>query len=207
MTMDLKEVLETRRAVNFFDPSKDVDESVIRRIYDLARLAPTSFNLQPVNIILLHSAESKQTLREAAFNQPKITDAPWVAILLGDKKAYDHMDPIIDDMIEKGFTKEEGRNVVKGMAKGLYEGDNERAFAHRNVSLFASAFMLAAKSLGVDTHPMDGFDGGAVRKVFNIPDDLEVVMLVAIGHHDESKTLLPRARRKEYDEVVRHGGF
>jgi len=33
--------------------------------------------------------------------------------------------------------------------------------------------MYAATSLGLETHPMDGFDHEAVRKAFNIPDNLD----------------------------------
>jgi len=85
--MELKEVFEKRRAVNFFDPKKDVDEALIRKIYDLAKLAPTSFNLQPLKIVLVHNPEWKAKLREAASGQPKVTEASYVAILLGDRKA------------------------------------------------------------------------------------------------------------------------
>jgi len=157
--------------------------------------------------VLVHDAEWKSKLRAAAFDQPKVTEAPYVAILLGDKKAYEKMDPVITDMVEKGFAKEENREMLKGMAKGLYGGDNERAFAGRNIGLFAMAFMLAAESLGVSTHPMDGFDAAAVRSNFNIPEDYEIVMLVALGYFDKSKTLLPRASRPDFDEAVVRESF
>ncbi len=205
--MDVREALENRRAVNFFDTAKDLDESLVKRIYDMAKLVPTSFNLHPWRIVLVHGAEWKAKLRAAAFGQPKVTEAPYVAILLGDKKAYEKMDPVITDMVEKGFAKEENREMMKGMAKGLYSGDNERAFAGRNVGLFAMAFMLAAESLGVSTHPMDGFDAAAVRSTFNIPEDYDIVMLIAMGYFDESKTLLPRASRPDFEEAVVRESF
>jgi len=205
--MEVAKALESRRAVNFFDAGKDIDESLIKQIYDMAKLAPTSFNLHPWKIVLVHDAEWKSKLRAAAFDQPKVTEAPYVAILLGDKKAYEKMDPVITDMVEKGFAKEENREMLKGMAKGLYGGDNERAFAGRNIGLFAMAFMLAAESLGVSTHPMDGFDAAAVRSNFNIPEDYEIVMLVALGYFDKSKTLLPRASRPDFDEAVVRESF
>jgi len=112
------------------------------------------------------------------------------------------MDPVLDDFIKRGAFNEEAREGIKGMAKGLYGGDNERAFAHRNVGLFAMSFMYAAESLGVKTHPMDGFSADAVKKAFNIPDYYDVVMLIAIGYFDESKTLNPRGMRWSFEEAV-----
>ncbi|MFA6450120.1 MAG: nitroreductase family protein [bacterium] len=200
--MEFSKVNEARRSVNFFDSAKDVDEALIKQIYELAKLAPSSFNLQPWKLVLVHDAEWKARLREGANGQPKVTEAAYVAIVLGDKKAYEKMDPVIDENINRGLMQEQARDFMKGMAKGLYSGDNERAFAGRNAGLFAMSFMLAAQSLGVDTHPMDGINTEAIRKTFSIPDEYDIVMLIAIGRFDETKTLAPRASRKSFDEVV-----
>ncbi|HOX28183.1 MAG TPA: nitroreductase family protein [bacterium] len=199
--MDFSKTIESRRSVNFFDPAKDVDDALMRKIYDLAKLAPSSFNLQPWRAIIVRDPENKAKLQKCAFNQPKISQASCTLILIGDKKAYQKMDPIIDDNIALGYMKEEMRDAIKGMAKGLYEGDNERAFVGRNTGLFAMAFMLAAQSLGVNTHPMDGFDSAAVRDAFHVPDEYDIVMLIAVGIFDDAKTLLPRTSRRSYDEA------
>jgi putative NAD(P)H nitroreductase len=200
--LKLMDVYQKRRSVNYFDSKRDVDEAIIRKIFDMAKLAPSSFNIQPWKIVLVHNPEWKAKLRECANGQPKITEAPYVAILLGDKKSYEKMDPILDDFIKRGAFPESAREGIKGMAKGLYAGDNERAFVSRNVGLFAMSFMYAAESLGVNTHPMDGFNAEAIVKTFNIPADYDVVMLLAIGYFDESKTLLPRGMRRGFEEVV-----
>ena len=39
------------------------------------------------------------------------------------------------------------------------------------------SLMLAAKNLGLDTHPMDGFDHDGVKKAFDIPDNYWVLLL------------------------------
>jgi nitroreductase len=62
--------------------------------------------------------------------------------------------------------------------------------------------MFAAKQLGLDTHPMDGFDHDGVVEEFSILKNFFVPMLIAVGHFDENKTLLPRNWRKPYDEIV-----
>jgi nitroreductase len=62
--------------------------------------------------------------------------------------------------------------------------------------------MLAAKSLGLDTHPMDGFDHEAVKKEFKIPDSYWVPVLIAMGYFDTSKELAPPKWRKSVDDIL-----
>jgi len=64
------------------------------------------------------------------------------------------------------------------------------------------SLMLAAKSLGIDTHPMDGFDLDAVRAEFKIPDNYWIPMLIAVGYFRSDMTLSPRKWRKTVDEIV-----
>ena len=44
--MDFKEVINKRRAVNFFDPKKPVSDEILRNLIEMAAMAPSSFNLQ-----------------------------------------------------------------------------------------------------------------------------------------------------------------
>jgi nitroreductase len=41
--------------------------------------------------------------------------------------------------------------------------------------------MIAAEAYGFDTAPMEGFDAAGVKREFDIPDEAEVVALLAIG--------------------------
>ncbi len=206
--MEVNDVFNGRRSVNFFDPARKVDEALIKKIYDIARLCPSSFNLQPWKIILVSSPENKKKLREAALGQPKVEEASCVLILLGDKQAYEDMGEIFDDMAIKGYQKKEAKESILGFAKSLYSGDAaSRGFALRNIGLFAMSFMLAAKDLGVDTHPMDGFEQEKVKRAFNIPDRYEVGMLMAVGYHNKAKPLLSRLIRKDFDKAFIKEGF
>ncbi len=111
-------------------------------------------------------------------------------------------------MIEKGYHKEEERQSLNGLARMLYAGDiNSRGLALRNAGLFAMSFMLVAKDVGIDTHPMDGFEQDKVKKAFNIPDRYEVAMLMAVGFYNKGKPLLPRLKRKDFEETVIREGF
>lgn len=58
------------------------------------------------------------------------------------------------------------------------------------------SIMYAAKAYDVESHPMSGIDFDGIRKEFEIDENKTVVMTIALGYLDESKTLYPRAYRK-----------
>ncbi len=80
--MDFYDVITNRRAVNFFDPDKDVPDEIIKQIIETAAKAPSSFNLQPWSLIILRDLEEKKRLQELAWNQPKVSEAPITIIVL-----------------------------------------------------------------------------------------------------------------------------
>lgn len=51
----------------------------------------------------------------------------------------------------------------------------------RSCGMAAQTIMLAAKEMGYDTCPMDGFDYDAVGKLINLPPNHAVAMFVAVG--------------------------
>ena len=206
--MEFKEAIKQRRAVNFFDPTKDVTDAQLKQIIETAALAPSGFNLQPWNLIVLRDKAKKELLRKVAWDQPKITDAPVVLIVLGDREGFKKGNPGFEkdfaESVKAGIMKQEQYDWFVNATNSLYGVSPERqmAFACKNAGFFAMSLMLAAKDAGLDSHPMDGFDIDGVRKAFNIPDQYWIPCLLAIGHFDKTKTLLPPKWRKSYDEIV-----
>jgi nitroreductase len=201
--MDAKSLFEERRAVNFFDTTKNLEDETLKDIINLATLAPSAFNLQPGELIAVKSDESKEKLKSLAFNQDKITEAPVTLIVISNKEAYS-----VDNPVWGHLEKAMGTDAVKQSqetAKFLYGSTEERKikFAESNAGLLSMSIMYAAKSHGVDSHAMSGMDFDAVKKEFNIDDNKEVVMLIALGYHDKSKELFPRGYRKNYDSLVK----
>jgi nitroreductase len=206
--MEFKEAIKQRRAVNFFDPTKDVTDAQLKEIIETASLAPSGFNLQPWNLIVLRDKEKKERLRKLAWDQPKITDAPVVLIVLGDrdgfKKGNVGFEKDFAESVKAGIMKQEQYDWFVNATNSLYGKSSERqlAFACKNAGFFAMSLMLAAKDAGLDSHPMDGFDIDGVRKAFNIPDQYWIPLLLAMGHFDKTKTLLPPKWRKSYNEIT-----
>ena len=65
--------------------------------------------------------------------------------------------------------------------------------------------MLAAKEMGYDSNPMDGFDFEAVGKLINLPSDHVIAMFVAIGKG--TKEPFPRGGQLLMKEVVIQNRF
>ena len=206
--MDFKEVINKRRAVNFFDPEKPVSDALLREVVEMAAKAPSSFNLQPWSIMIIKDQEEKMRLRELAWNQPKVSEAPVVFIVLADRDGWKKGHPFVErnfkEMIQAGGMEEGQYDWYINACQDLYGTSQERqqAFACKNTGFFAMALMFAAKSLGLDTHPMDRFDHDGVRQAFNIPENYWVPLLLAIGYFDQTKELYPPKWRKTFGETV-----
>ena len=207
--MDFKTLITSRRAVNFFDSQKPVTEDQVREIIEMAAKTPSSFNLQPWNLMVLRKEEDKLRLQKLAWDQPKVSQAPVVFIVLADRDGWKEGHPIVEknfqEMIKAGSMQEEQREWFANTRYGLYgeTPDAVQAFALKNTGFFAMSLMLAAKSIGLDTHPMDGFDREGVKKEFNIPDNYWIPLLLAVGHFDKNNELSPPKWRKSVEEIVK----
>ncbi|MBU1172759.1 MAG: nitroreductase family protein [Proteobacteria bacterium] len=206
--MEFSQVITSRRAVNFFDTTKDVPDSLLKQAIDMAAKTPSSFNLQPWSLMALRNKEDKLRLQKLAMGQPKVSEAPVTLIVLADRSGWTDDNPFVErnfqEMIKAGTAKEESRDWFGKARKKLYgqSKESELAFACKNTGFFAMALMLAAKSLGLDTHPMDGFDHEGVREEFHIPDQYWIPVLIAVGYFDESKERAPAKWRKTADEIL-----
>ncbi|MBA4366396.1 MAG: nitroreductase family protein [Desulfobacterium sp.] len=207
--MDFKNLITNRRAVNFFDPEKSVSDKQIREVIEMAATAPSSFNLQPWNLLVLREKEEKLRLQKLAWNQPKVSQAPVVFVVLADRDGWKEGHSIVEkdfqEMIKAGSMTEGQRQWFADARQTLYGSSPEaiQAFVCKNTGFFAMSLMLAAKSLGLDTHPMDGFDHEGVRKELNIPDNFWIPLLIAVGYFDKSKELALPKWRKSVDEIVK----
>ncbi len=206
--MNFREISEKRRAINFFDPERGVSDQLLAEMIELASKAPSSFNLQPWNLMVLRDKDKKEKLKALAWDQPKVVEAPVVLIVLADTKGWQKGHPTVEknwqEMLKTGSMQPEQREWFINAAKSLYDwspGAN-LAFAAKNTGFFAMALMYAATSLGLETHPMDGFDHEGVRKAFHIPDNFWVPLLLAVGYKKPGLKLHPAKWRKTTEEII-----
>jgi nitroreductase len=206
--MNFQEISKKRRSINFFDTDKEVSEDLLREMVEIAANTPSSFNLQPWNLMVLKDSQDKEKLKSLAWDQPKVAEAPVVLIVLADKKGWEKGHPVFEknweEMLKSGSMQPEQRDWFLTATNSLYNWseDANLAFAVKNTGFFAMSLMYAAISLGLETHPMDGFDHEAVRREFNIPDNYWIPLLLAVGYKKPALELHPGKWRKAYNEIV-----
>lgn len=206
--MDFKEITEQRRSINFFDPDRDVSEETLIDMVDMAANTPSSFNLQPWNLMVLREPQAKEKLRKLAWDQPKVTEAPVVLIVLADQKGWSEGHPVFEknwnQMLDSGSMTKDQRGWFLEATQSLYNWSPEAnlAFAAKNTGFFAMSLMYAATEMGLETHPMDGFDHEAVKKAFNIPDNYWIPLLLAVGYKKPDVELHPPKWRKAVKEII-----
>jgi len=203
--MEAIDIIKNRRSVNHFDPSRKLDDETIKKIIDLAVNAPSAYNLQPWRIIVVKSDEEKEKFWNLAYKQPKIKDAAANLIIVGNKHGWDKDNPVWQELLQTVGGKTE---VVENAQKNItnnYGSTDERqtAFAYLNAGLLAMSIMHSAQAMGIDSHPMNGYDAEGLSKEFGLTEHEVPVMNICIGYFDKSKTLHPRRPRRGFDEIAK----
>lgn len=201
--MEFEKLLNERRSATFFDKNKKLSDNLIEEIINLSTLAPSAFNTQPWEVIIVKSSGARKELYEKACKQPKILDAPVTLAIIGKKNGYKRDNPIWDEKIKNKILNEESLRSYMDMCENtIYNSDIKKtAYAVRNASLFAMTLMLVARSKGISTHPMIGFNEDSIKELYSIHKDKVVVMLISMGYFDETKELLPREKRFSFDTI------
>ncbi|QDH17074.1 malonic semialdehyde reductase [Swingsia samuiensis] len=171
--------------------SKKVEESTLKRLYDLVKLGPTSGNSSPGRFVFLTTQDAKERIRPALSpgNVERAMAAPVLALVCHDPLFFEN------------FSKlggEEGLRDWFAADVGLSE---ETAF--RNGTLQGGYFLLAARMLGMAVLPMSGFDSFMVEEALLQNVGWRVNFLVALGYPDasEEKTQVARAPRLNFEEA------
>ncbi|KMY29929.1 NAD(P)H nitroreductase [Lysinibacillus xylanilyticus] len=202
--MEFAKLIDKRRSANNFIEGIKMSEEDIRPILEDVKLAPSAFNLQHADYIVVLDEEKKEKVRDAAYGQYKVHSASAVILVLGDKEAYKNTATLNQGMVDLGIINAcELENIVNENAKFYEERGAEfmKEEAIRNASLSAMLFMLAAKNRGWDTCPMIGFDQQQMRALFNVPETHEIALMITIGKEKESSRRL-RGYRKPVEEFA-----
>lgn len=168
---------------------KPVSDDLLKQLYGLMKMGPTSANSCPGRFVFIKSAEAKEKLKACLDegNVKKSMTAPVVAIIGMDLEFY--------EQLPKLFPHTDARAWFVGKAEKIQET------AFRNSSLQGAYFMLAARSLGLDCGPMSGFDNVKLDAAFFSDGKVKSNFICAIGYGDTSG-LYPRGPRLDFNEAA-----
>lgn len=171
--------------------AEPVPEAVLRDVYDIARMGPTSANCSPMRIVFVTSPAGKAKLAPAlsAGNQAKTAAAPVTAIVAYDLAFYESLPQLFphEPDAKSWFTGSEAHIQTTAMRNGTLQG---------------AYLMLAARALGLDCGPMSGFDHAKVDEAFFEGTAWRSNFLCNLGYGDPSK-LFGRLPRLSFDEACR----
>ena len=165
-----------------------VPEGLLKDVWDLAKMGPTSANCSPARIVFVVSSEARERLKPCLIegNVDKTMAAPVTAIIGQDMKFYDRLPELFPHADARAWFV--GNDDLIG----------ETAF--RNGTLQGAYFMLAARALGLDCGPMSGFDNAAVDQAFFAGTDVKSNFLCNLGH-GSGEDLFPRSPRLDFNDA------
>ena len=184
-------LLNERHATSQFNADIKIRQAELTELIAVASRAPSGFNSQPWKVIALTEQSQKEKLFPLAFNQTQILSASAVLIVLADRRAYQQaaIERLNNTQVEQGFLPLELKEQMIGMATGFYAAQNQEQtekFLGLDVGLFAMSLMLVAQEKGWNTSPMIGYMRDAVREAFEISEDFEDILLIAIGKQTQT---------------------
>jgi nitroreductase len=190
--MNVSTAIQSRRAVRHFDADHKMTKKETEKLLSLALHSPTAFNIQNWRFVVVEDAELRKQIKAASWDQDQVTTASMLVILCADLKAWEKQ-----PMRYWQSAPEPVQEFIVPAIEQYYTGLDQvqRDEAMRSCGIAAQTLMLAAKSMGYDSCPMDGFDFEAVGDLINLPEDHAICMFVAIGKSigevAESKDKLP----------------
>lgn len=200
--MDIFSAIEQRRSVKTYDASHRMSDSDVTKLISTTMLSPTAFNLQHWRWVQVTDMALREQIKAVAWGQAQVTDASALFVLCADVQAWQK------DVSRYWQNAPEGiRDFMVGAIDQYYRGREQvqRDEAMRSGGIIAQTMMLAAKGMGYDSCPMDGFDFDAVAKLIKLPADHVIVMMIAVGKAAEPAR--PRAGQLPLEQVLLQNTF
>jgi len=154
--METLSAIKNRRSIRAFKPIK-IPEPLLYEVLEAAQWAPCAGNLQNTRLIIVTDPANKREIVKAALNQDFIAQAPVVIIVCSET-----------DTVKRAY-KERGAKL----------------YAIQNTAAAIQNMLLAAHDRGLAACWVGAFTEARLRKVFDIPDNVEIHAIIPIGYANE----------------------
>lgn len=189
--MSLLEDLSWRYACQEFQPGQRCDP-LLAKALEAARLAPSSFGVQPWRIIEVDDPALRADLPDLCYGQDSVRDA-------GHLLVFACCDPLTEGHLrahaalvakQRGFTPDETEAFVASLVKTLLtrQSEEQRAeWIRAQCYLGLGVFLAACAQLRIDTCPMEGFLAEKVTQHLGLKaQGLRACVLVTAGYRAPS---------------------
>ncbi|MBE9037165.1 nitroreductase family protein [aff. Roholtiella sp. LEGE 12411] len=189
--LDVPSAILKRRSIKTFKTDPIAPE-LLKQLVELTVAAPSSYNIQDWQIILVQDEAQKAALAAASWNQQQIIQAPVTFIFAADSTAGEKdLTPILEQGLQTGAWNE---GTVKYFQTAVPQfqaalGDKRREYAIKDAMIAATHLVLAAESLGLSTCFMNGWIEDQVKEVIGATEnpDLAIAVLVPVGYAAEPR--------------------
>jgi nitroreductase len=181
--MEFKDIVMQRYATKKFDGRK-VPEAKMRELFELIRFAPSALNLQPWKIKLVTDQKVKEQLRPATYDQEQVTTCSHLLVFCANTD-FGELLVRLERLMREAKEPEEEVRMVMEMARGYFltpPPEVRLAMAQHHVYLAMGNAVNGAKSLGLDSCPMGGFDPAEYSRILKLPPHLVPTMLCPVGY-------------------------
>ncbi|MEH2224373.1 nitroreductase family protein [Nostoc sp.] len=189
--LDVPSAIAKRRSIKTFkaDP---ITPELLKQLVELTVAAPSSYNIQDWQIILVQDEAQKAALSAASFNQQQIVQAPVTFVFAADPNAGEqNLTSILERGLETGAWNEGTVNYFKTAVPQFQAalGEKRREYAIKDAIIAATHLVLAAESLGLSTCFMNGWIEDRVKEVIGAGDnpDLAIAVVVPVGYAAEPR--------------------
>jgi nitroreductase len=181
--MEFKDIVMKRYAVKKFDGRK-VPEPKMKELYELIRFAPSALNIQPWKIKVVTDPKVKEQLKPATFDQEQVTTCSHLLVFCANSDFKDLIGKL-ERLMRQAKVPEEDLKMVMGMAREYFLANPpevQLAMAQHHVYLAMGNAVNGAKSLGLDSCPMGGFDPKEYARILGLPSSIVPTMLCPVGY-------------------------
>jgi nitroreductase len=201
--------LEWRYATKHFDPHQKLSANQLTNLLNTINLAPSSYGLQPYQVVVIEDVEIRKQLKEVCFQQPQITEASQVIIFATHKElTNNHIDEFMERIAKSRNMDVSNLSEFKGMVsnKVNHFTSEERMHWSAKQCYIALGFLLyTSAQMGIDACPMEGFLPAEVDKILGLEEkNLKSVVMATVGFRaDKDKYQhLPKVRKDLKDLII-----
>lgn len=196
--MDFKDIVMQRYATKQFD-GRMIDEPTLFSLLNVIRYSPSAFNLQPWKIKIVTAGRIKKNLLVHTNNQPQVTTCSHLLVFCANTELEKLADKAVEGLARSGMPKEIVSRYEAMMRQyiGSMSPGQRMAFAREQIHIALGNAVNGAKSLGLDSCPMGGFDPAGYAETLFLPEEYIPVVLCAVGFAADKPSVKWRLPREE----------
>ena len=202
--MEFEDIIMKRYATKLFD-GRQIPKESEERLLKMVRYSASSFNVQPWKIIIITDKTLKEKLKHATLNQAQITSCSHLLVFCANLNINKHIDMVYQLKVESGISPKDAQNYTDRIKEFEKKRTKEQklAWAQRQIYIALSNALNGAKSLGLDSCPMEGFDAEEYSKILELPEDIVPTVLCTIGYAADKQPQKLRFKESEIFQFMR----